>query len=89
VWLRASYCSPHTTETLLSTCGHCPFLVLACDGVWDVFSDQEAVDLLMEKYKENGCKPFEDAAALLVSISKNVSTGITNYVLSIGRSVYR
>ena len=25
-----------------------PFVVLACDGVWDMFNEQQAVDLLQE-----------------------------------------
>jgi serine/threonine protein phosphatase PrpC len=61
-------CSPYTTDTLLSTCGRCPFLILACDGVWDVFTDQEAADFLLEHYFQNGSKPFESAAQLLVSL---------------------
>lgn len=43
-----------------------PFLILACDGVWDVFSDQEAVDLILERYLVEGS--YEDAAELLVSM---------------------
>lgn len=52
------------TETDLTQCGESPMLILACDGVWDVFSDQEAADLLMERYLREG--PFEDAARMLV-----------------------
>lgn len=55
---------PYVTETNLLECGDCPMLIMACDGVWDVFSDQEAADLLLEQYKTEG--PFENAAHLLV-----------------------
>ena len=35
---------PYLTQTLLSKDDK--FLILACDGLWDVISDQEAVDLV-------------------------------------------
>ena len=56
--------TPYVTETDLSECGECPMLIMACDGVWDVFTDQEAADLLMERFEAGG--PFEDAASVLV-----------------------
>ncbi|KAF7288649.1 PPM-type phosphatase domain-containing protein [Mycena chlorophos] len=36
--------APYTTETEL--CEEDEFLILACDGLWDVTTDQEAVDLI-------------------------------------------
>lgn len=36
--------SPHVSET--SLCSDCSFLLLACDGVWDVFTDDEAVSFV-------------------------------------------
>ncbi|KAJ7045521.1 phosphatase 2C-like domain-containing protein [Mycena alexandri] len=38
--------APYTTETEL--CDEDEFLILACDGLWDVTSDQTAVDLIRE-----------------------------------------
>ncbi|KAF8908754.1 phosphatase 2C-like domain-containing protein [Mucidula mucida] len=38
--------APYTTETEL--CDDDEFLILACDGLWDVASDQAAVDLVRE-----------------------------------------
>ena len=60
---------PYVSETDLSQCGDCPMLIIACDGVWDVFTDQEAADLLMERYSAEG--PYSDAAELLVSFSES------------------
>jgi protein phosphatase PTC1 len=38
--------SPYTTETALSE--EDEFLIVACDGLWDVCEDQEAVDLIRQ-----------------------------------------
>ncbi|KAJ7189612.1 phosphatase 2C-like domain-containing protein [Mycena haematopus] len=38
--------APYTTETEL--CDEDEFLILACDGLWDVTSDQAAVDLIRD-----------------------------------------
>ncbi|GAA6026999.1 hypothetical protein JCM8202_002819, partial [Rhodotorula sphaerocarpa] len=38
--------SPYTTETTLGP--HDDFLIVACDGLWDVCTDQEAVDLVAD-----------------------------------------
>lgn len=73
--------NPYITETFLKERGSTPFLILACDGVWDVMSDQEAGDLILEKYKEIG--QFEDAAKLLVqtAIEKGSADNVTALVI--------
>ncbi|KAF9452388.1 protein phosphatase 2C [Macrolepiota fuliginosa MF-IS2] len=38
--------APYTTETEL--CGEDEFLILACDGLWDVINDQDAVELVRD-----------------------------------------
>jgi hypothetical protein len=38
--------------------------------VWDVLSDEEAVNLLLDKYRTEG--PFEGAAELLVSTAIDI-----------------
>ncbi|KAG8820656.1 Protein phosphatase 2C 1 [Serendipita sp. 401] len=39
--------APYTTETELGP--HDEFIIVACDGLWDVTEDQEAVDLVRDK----------------------------------------
>jgi len=73
--------TPYITETILNERGSTPFLILACDGVWDVMSDQEAGDLILDKYKEIG--QFEDAAKLLVhtAIERGSADNVTALVI--------
>ena len=57
---------PYLMEIDLSTRDEVPLLILACDGVWDVLTDQEAGNIIMDEYRRIG-GPYEDAAQLLVS----------------------
>ena len=57
-------------------------LILACDGVWDVLTDQETTDLLMKRYADKG-GPDEDAAKYIVktAIKKGSADNITAVVV--------
>ena len=68
---------PYISETCLSDAGDCPILILACDGVWDTLSDQEAADLLMQRYLKEG--PYEQAAELLVRHESRISFCTLNF----------
>ncbi|KAJ3054454.1 Protein phosphatase 2C 1 [Rhizophlyctis rosea] len=59
--------SPFTTETVLDEKD--TFLILACDGLWDVCSDQAAVDLIREV-----TDPQQAAEDLLEHALENFST---------------
>ncbi|PSK42919.1 Protein phosphatase 2C 1 [Elsinoe australis] len=53
---------PYTTETVIQP-DIDEFLILACDGLWDVCSDQEAVDLIRrEQDPQNASKMLVDHA---------------------------
>ncbi|WVQ82901.1 hypothetical protein IAT38_005037 [Cryptococcus sp. DSM 104549] len=59
--------SPYTTETTLDDADE--FLIVACDGLWDVTEDQEAVDIIRE------CSdPQEASRRLLEHAMGNYST---------------
>ncbi|KAI8588024.1 phosphatase 2C-like domain-containing protein [Geranomyces variabilis] len=59
--------SPYTTETVLDE--QDSFLILACDGIWDVCSDQTATDLIREVQD-----PQEAAEDLLDYALENFTT---------------
>ncbi|KAJ1343110.1 hypothetical protein BSLG_002136 [Batrachochytrium salamandrivorans] len=59
--------SPYTTETVLNSTD--TFLILACDGIWDVCSDQQALDIIKDILD-----PQEAADTLLDYALDNFST---------------
>lgn len=59
--------SPYTTETRLDEGDE--FLIVACDGLWDVAEDQDAVDLVRDIED-----PQEASAALLKHALESFST---------------
>jgi len=58
--------SPYTTETPLGA--NDEFLILACDGLWDVASDQKAVDLVRDT------QDCDEAAKILMEFALNEGT---------------
>jgi len=77
---------PFITTTILgsedSEITH-PFLILACDGVWDVFTDQEAVDFVNERIEAGDNNMSLDAAECLVqaAIDRGSADNITVIVI--------
>jgi serine/threonine protein phosphatase PrpC len=76
---------PYTSMTKLDeeSCGECPMLILGCDGVWDVMTDQEAADMLLQRWKDKGRAPDEGAAQFLVktAIKRGSADNITAIVV--------
>lgn len=66
--------SPYTTETTLSD--QDTFLIVACDGLWDVTDDQDAVDLVRDEKD-----PQAAAARLLQHALSNFSTDNTSVMV--------
>ena len=66
--------NPYTTETILSP--EDDLLILACDGVWDVCTDQAAANLLGEV-----TDPQESAQKLLNHSLENFSTDNLSIVI--------
>lgn len=58
---------PHTVIRPLTK--YHKFMIIACDGVWDVFEDQEAVDFI-SKGLSSGTFTAKDAALNLVNEAK-------------------
>eukprot|EP00475_Leptophrys_vorax_P035618 TRINITY_DN5891_c0_g1_i2.p1 TRINITY_DN5891_c0_g1~~TRINITY_DN5891_c0_g1_i2.p1 ORF type:complete len:464 (-),score=121.07 TRINITY_DN5891_c0_g1_i2:53-1444(-) len=51
-------CDPHITTTRLKTSDL--FMIVACDGLWDVCTDQEAVDLVLQGTLRMNVKPKKE-----------------------------
>jgi len=62
---------PYVTETTLTP--QDDFLILACDGVWDVLKDQEAVDLIKNEEDPQKAADMIKNAALQKGSTDNIS----------------
>lgn len=55
------------------------FMIVACDGIWDCLTSQQAVDFVYEQRKKMGKGPtFQQAAAGMSPTKKSVSTTSAN-----------
>ncbi|GMM36666.1 type 2C protein phosphatase [Saccharomycopsis crataegensis] len=73
---------PYTTAIEINE--HDEFLILACDGLWDVLSDQEAVDLIREEPDPN-----KQSKILVDHAMKNLSTdNITVMVIRFDKKIF-
>ncbi len=67
------------------TLGHEKFIVLGCDGIWDVLHNQEVVDFILERYEElkKSNKPFVE---LKGRSENNIAQKLADYAIKRGSS---
>ena len=72
---------PYTTVTELDSTS--TFMIVACDGLWDVLSDDEAADLVNKVIAEKGMDEFDSSAEVLLkaAIDKGSTDNITIQVV--------
>lgn len=77
--------NPHVSQVTMKSPDEHPFLIIACDGVWDVFTDQEAVTFLLEQFSKATDRAVteQEAAKLLVlaAIERGSADNITAIVV--------
>ncbi|KAH7924269.1 protein phosphatase 2C [Leucogyrophana mollusca] len=76
--------SPYTTETEL--CEDDEFLILACDGLWDVTGDQGAIDLIRHKEDAQEASQILVNHALARQSNDNVTVLVVRFKSSMARS---
>jgi len=69
--------SPYTTETEL--CEEDEFLILACDGLWDVTGDQQAVELIRDEPDAQEASKALLSHALAKSTTDNVTVVVVKF----------
>ena len=71
---------PYYSETKLGNRERHPFFIVACDGVWDVMSDQDAVDIVLQA---KSASQRAQAAQMLVdeAMERNSTDNITAMVV--------
>ncbi|KAG8815232.1 Protein phosphatase 2C 1 [Serendipita sp. 399] len=69
--------APYTTETELGSLDE--FMIIACDGLWDVTEDQEAVDLVRDKQDAQQMAKFLLDHALAKFSSDNVTVMVVRF----------
>lgn len=65
--------APEIAEVELGDVGEDEFVVVASDGLWDVFSNQEAVDLIHKLVKQEGS--YEAASRVLTTRAQSKGSG--------------
>jgi len=74
-------CTPYTsTKRLDSTC---TFIIIACDGVWDVMTDEEAVALVREYVGSGGGAGSKSARAAKHLVDTALERGTTDNVTAL------
>lgn len=70
---------PNLTEIVLNQ--ECEFLVVACDGLWDVMSDQEVVDCVKALIANNSADLARDLIQRAVELGTQDNVSIIVVIL--------